>query len=74
MLPMENNAEELSFEMAMQQLEELVKQLENIRLPLEEAITAFEKGAKLKQHCEKKLTEAKLRIEQIQGSQSPETT
>ena len=63
---MENTVEELSFETAMQQLEELVKQLENSRLPLEEAIKAFEKGAQLKQHCEKKLTEAKLRIEQIQ--------
>jgi exodeoxyribonuclease VII small subunit len=56
---------QLSFEVAMQQLEELVRQLENSRLSLEEAIAAFEKGARLKAYCEQKLQEAKLRIETI---------
>lgn len=56
---------QLSFEVAMQQLEELVRQLENSRLSLEESIAAFEKGARLKAYCEQKLQEAKLRIETI---------
>ena len=32
---------------------------------LEDAIGAYERGADLKKHCEKKLTEAKARVEKI---------
>ena len=32
---------------------------------LEDAIGAYERGAELKKHCEKKLTEAKARVEKI---------
>jgi exodeoxyribonuclease VII small subunit len=71
-LPM--NINELNFEQAMSELESLVRRLEEGRLPLEEAITSYEKGMQLKAVCEKKLSEAKLRVDKIvQGSQgSPE--
>jgi exodeoxyribonuclease VII small subunit len=59
--------ESLSFEQAMAELETLVKRLEEGRLPLEEAISAFERGALLKKHCEQKLLAAKMRVEQITG-------
>ncbi|MCX7338544.1 MAG: exodeoxyribonuclease VII small subunit [Alphaproteobacteria bacterium] len=57
--------ETLSFEQAMLELETLVKRLEEGRLPLEEAIGAFERGSHLKRHCEQKLEAAKMRVEQI---------
>ncbi len=57
--------ENLSFEQAMTELESLVKRLEEGRLPLEEAIQAFERGSLLKKQCEQKLQAAKMRVEQI---------
>lgn len=64
----------LSFEEAINELEAIVRKLEDGRLPLEEAITAYEKGAALKGHCEAKLRSAKLRVDQITLSTSGEVT
>lgn len=61
-----NDISNLSFEQAMGELETIVRRLEEGRLPLEEAISVFERGNLLKQHCEKKLEDARLRVEQIQ--------
>jgi exodeoxyribonuclease VII small subunit len=55
----------LSFEQALQELEVLVRKMEEGRLPLEEAITSYERGVALKNYCEGKLREAKLRVDQI---------
>ena len=55
----------LSFEAALSELEEIVRQLETGKSSLEDAIGAYERGAELKSHCEKKLTEAKTRVEKI---------
>ena len=55
----------LSFEQAMQELEILVRRLEEGRLPLEEAMQAYERGTLLKNHCETKLQAAKLRVDQV---------
>ncbi len=62
---MDNDIDSLSFEQAMAELETLVKRLEDGRLPLEEAIVAFERGSLLKKYCEQKLLLAKMRVEQI---------
>lgn len=59
------NFETLSFEQAMAELESLVKKLEEGRLPLEEALQAYERGTLLKKQCEQKLQDAKMRVEQI---------
>lgn len=59
------NVTNLSFEQAMQELEILVRRLEEGRLPLEEAIQAYERGTLLKNHCETKLQAAKLRVDQV---------
>lgn len=56
---------QLSFEEALGELEKLVKQLEDGRAKLEDAIGAYERGALLKRHCEAKLREAQMKIEQI---------
>ena len=55
----------LSFEDALAELEKLVRQLEDGKAKLDDAISAYERGALLKRHCETKLREAQSRIEQI---------
>jgi len=55
----------LSFEDALAELEKLVRQLEDGKAKLDDAISAYERGALLKRHCETKLREAQARIEQI---------
>lgn len=56
---------ELSFEDALKELEGIVQQLERGQVKLDEAISAYERGALLKRHCEQKLAEAKMKVEKI---------
>ena len=55
----------LSFEDALKELEGIVQQLERGQVKLDEAISAYERGALLKKHCEQKLAEAKMKVEKI---------
>jgi exodeoxyribonuclease VII small subunit len=55
----------LSFEDALGELEQIVRRLEAGSVKLDEAITAYERGALLKRHCEAKLREAHARVERI---------
>ena len=55
----------LSFEEALRELETIVRRLEEGKTSLEEAINAYERGAALRAHCEKKLKDARLRVEKI---------
>ena len=55
----------MSFEDALKELEGIVKQLEQGQVKLDEAITAYERGALLKKHCEQKLAEAKMKVDKI---------
>ena len=55
----------MSFEEAMAELERVVGQLERGDVPLEESIGLYERGAKLKAHCEAKLKAAEERVEKI---------
>ncbi len=57
--------EKLNFESALDELEGIVRSLESGKAPLEESISAYERGIALKNHCEKKLAEARLKIEKI---------
>ena len=57
--------EKLSFEDAMNELESIASQLETGDAPLEESIELFERGNRLKQHCEKILEAAEEKVEQI---------
>lgn len=57
--------EEMSFEEALRELEATVKKIDTGQETLESSIGAFERGTKLKLHCEQKLKEAKLKIEKI---------
>ncbi len=58
----ENEIKELKFEDGLKKLEELVNQLDDGSLSLEESISYYEIGVKLKSHCEKLLKTAELKI------------
>ena len=60
----------LSFEEALKELEEIVNSLERVDVSLEDAIEAYERGSMLKNQCEKRLKEAKMKVEKIQSSQN----
>jgi len=55
----------MSFEDALSELEKIVRQIEDGRGKLDEAISAYERGVALKRHCDSKLKEAQAKIEQI---------
>lgn len=55
----------LSFEQALAELERIVAQLESGQAPLEESIELYQRGARLKAHCEARLEAARLKVEQI---------
>ncbi len=55
----------LSFEDALAELERIVRALEGGQQKLEDAITAYERGALLRRHCEAKLAQAEARVQAI---------
>jgi len=55
----------MSFEDALAELEQIVRRLEAGQVKLDEAIQCYERGAQLKQHCERKLNEAQQRVDRI---------
>jgi exodeoxyribonuclease VII small subunit len=64
----EKDGEAQTFESAMRELEGIVHELEAGDTGLEAAITAYERGVKLKKFCEDKLRQAELRVEKIDGN------
>ena len=63
--PAESEVAALSFEDALAELEKIVRGLEGGQQRLEDAITGYERGARLRRHCEAKLTEAEQRVQAI---------
>ena len=63
---MTEEIKDISFENALLQLENIVRELEAGRIKLDDAVTAYEKAVALKQFCENKLKAAQLKIEKIQ--------
>lgn len=59
----ENQIENLDFEHAIQQLEEIVVNMEQGDIPLEEALSQFEQGVKLVKHSAEKLKQAEQRVQ-----------
>ena len=57
--------EDLSFEAALAELEDIVSRLEQGEVDLEDSIALYERGTALKAHCEKKLKGAEARLEKI---------
>jgi len=55
----------LSFEEAMAKLEEIIQKMDSSEVKLEDAVSLYEEGVKLKKICEEKLQSAKMKIEKI---------
>jgi exodeoxyribonuclease VII small subunit len=55
----------LSFEGAIEELESIVKRLEEGKVPLEESVAIYERGESLKRRCEELLRQAEARVEKI---------
>jgi exodeoxyribonuclease VII small subunit len=61
----ENKDAKLSFETALTKLEGIVESMETGEVPLADLLAKFEEGNKLLRHCEGRLKEAELKIEQL---------
>jgi exodeoxyribonuclease VII small subunit len=58
----------LPFEDALKRLEAIVESMEAQDLPLETLLARYEEGAALSRHCQGKLNEAELKIQQLEKS------
>ena len=67
-------SEDPPFEDALQQLEQLVASLEKGETPLRELVEKFEQGDRLIRACERRLSEAELRIEKLRSDRSGDET
>ena len=61
----ENNINNLSFEEALEELENITESFEDGDSTLENAVNLYNRGVVLKKHCEKKLKEAKKKIDEV---------
>ncbi len=66
--------EEMSFEDAIRELEQVVTQLDRGEVALEDSIKLYERGAALKARCEAKLKEAEEKVAQITLDANGEAT
>jgi len=59
------DVKKFSFERAIEELESIVKRLEDGKVPLEESVQIYERGEALKRRCEELLRQAEARVEKI---------
>jgi exodeoxyribonuclease VII small subunit len=59
------NITKMSFEEALKELEGIVRRLESGESALEQSIEDYVRGDVLRQHCEKKLGDARMKVEKI---------
>ncbi len=55
----------MTFEQAMNRLEEIARELESGDVPLEDSIKMYEEGIQLIEFCQKKLDEAELKVRKL---------
>ncbi len=60
-----NDIEELSFEDAMSELEQIIDNLEQGDITLDQSIEGWSRAMALKNHCEKKLEHARLKVDKL---------
>lgn len=65
MMAEETDLSSLSFEDALRRLEAIVQQLESGDVPLDQSITLYAEGDKLRAQCQRRLADAQARIEKI---------
>jgi len=63
------SAQPPSFEKALEELESLIARMEDGKLPLEESLAAYQRGAELIKFCESKLADAQARVAILDGEQ-----
>jgi exodeoxyribonuclease VII small subunit len=61
--------DELSYEQAFTELETIVDALESDEHPLEDALSLFERGQALANHCADLLDKAELKVQQLTGGE-----
>ena len=57
---------DLKFEAALAELEQIVHSMEGGRLPLEESIAAYRRGSELLKHCQQQLSAAERKIQVLE--------
>ncbi len=63
--PADRPVDEMTFEDAMSELEDVVAQLEQGKVALEDSIKLYERGSRLKLHCQEKLKAAEEKVRMI---------
>jgi exodeoxyribonuclease VII small subunit len=61
----DNDVAKMPFERAIEELESIVRRLEEGKVPLEESVAIYERGEALKARCEELLRQAEARVEKI---------
>lgn len=59
------DVKKMAFERAIEELETIIKRLEEGKVPLEESVAIYERGESLKRRCEELLRQAQARVEKI---------
>ena len=59
------DVKKMTFERAIEELESIVRRLEEGKVPLEESVAIYERGETLKKRCEELLRQAEARVERI---------
>jgi exodeoxyribonuclease VII small subunit len=67
-----NNSANVPFEEALKKLEGIVEAMESDDLPLETLLAKYEEGSKLVKICREKLSEAELKIQQLEKNAAGE--
>ena len=68
------DVKKLSFERAIEELESIVKRLEEGKVPLEESVAIYERGEALKLRCEELLRQAEARVDKMTTNSSGQAT
>jgi exodeoxyribonuclease VII small subunit len=63
-----------TFERSMEELESIVKRLEDGKVPLEESVAIYERGEALKRRCEDLLRQAEARVDKITSNAEGQAT
>jgi len=62
-----------NFEAAMAELDKLVEKMDSGKLPLEESLTAYQRGIELIKYCEGVLADAQQRVQVLDGDELKES-
>ena len=57
---------EITYEAALAELEQIVQRMEGGQLPLEESIAAYRRGSELLKHCQQQLADAERKIQVLE--------